>query len=308
MNRNSTRNSISSREHNLPAQAHTMAYANPGRPVALATRSAFRTLAGASALLLALTLLAPAAARGQSPDFSWRGALPAGQSIEVKGVNGAIRAVSVSGNEVEVTASKSARRSNPDEVTVEVVTHKDGVTICAVYPGPRGRQNECLPGSAGRMETRNNDVDVEFTVHVPRGVHFVGRTVNGDVEALSLLSDVRIRTVNGGIRLTTIGQASATTVNGSIAASIGRTDWEGAIQFKTVNGGITLDLPAAIAAEFDANTTNGSISSDFPIQVLGRISPRQLRGTIGEGGEARRLEVRTVNGSIKLRKSTMPST
>jgi hypothetical protein len=36
------------------------------------------------------------------------------------------------------------------------------------------------------MNTHNNDVKVEFTVLVPQGVRFVGRSVNGDVEANSL--------------------------------------------------------------------------------------------------------------------------
>jgi hypothetical protein len=252
---------------------------------------------------MVLTLLAVGTAWGQTPDFSWRGVLNQGQAIEIKGVNGAIRAVAAAGNEVEVIATKRARRSDPESVTVEVVTHGDGVTVCAVYPGRPGRPNECRPGKGGRMETNNNDVSVEFIVRVPRGVHFVGNTVNGEIEARSLLGDVEVRTVNGAIQLDTQGYATAITVNGSITAAIGRADWDGAARFQTVNGAITLDLPASISAEFTATTSNGDISTDFPIQVEGRFSPRRLRGVIGDGGP-RRLEVQTVNGSIKLRKAT----
>jgi hypothetical protein len=255
------------------------------------------------ALILALTLLGPAAAWAQTLDFSWRATLPQGRTIEIKGVNGAIYAVPATGTEVEVVATKSARKSNPDEVTFEVLEHDEGVTICALYPGRPNRPNECRPGERGRMEVRNNDVEVEFTVRVPRGVHFVGRTVNGDVEALALQSDTRIHTVNGAIRLATEGVAAAATVNGSITATVGRADWEGTVEFKTVNGGIKLELPEAISAEFSAKTVNGDITTDFPIQVQGRFSPRTLQGVIGEGGP-RRLEVRTVNGSIQLRKAS----
>jgi hypothetical protein len=260
-----------------------------------------------SALTLVLAL-APAPAQAQNPDFSWRGTRPQGRAIEIKGINGAIRAEAASGSEIEVVASKSARRSNPDEVTFDVVTHQDGVTICAVYPSRGSRPNECRPGEGGRMETRNNDVSVEFTIRVPRGVHFVGRSVNGDVEARSLPGDVDAHTVNGGIRLTTAGNATAATVNGSITATLGRADWAGTNRFKTVNGSITLDLPAVLSAELDASTVNGSINTDFPVQVQGRIDRRQIRGTIGEGGAERRLEVKTVNGSIRLRKTTATTT
>lgn len=257
----------------------------------------------APSLLLVLTLLAPAEARAQNPDFAWRGTLPQGQAIEIKGINGPIRAEPTSGSEVEVVATKSARRSNPDDVTFDVITHQDGVTICAVYPSRGSRPNECRPGEGGRMETRNNDVNVEFIIRVPQGVSFVGRTVNGEIEALSLMSDIVARTVNGAIRLATDGHANAATVNGSISATLGRADWSGTTRFKTTNGGISLDLPATLSAELDARTVNGSIITDFPILVEGRIDRRQIRGAIGEGG-GRQLEVRTVNGSIKLRKTT----
>ena len=56
---------------------------------------------------------------------------------------------------------------------------------------------------------------VHFDVRVPSGVGFVGRTVNGEVNAESLQSDAEAHTVNGSVRLTTSGLAVASTVNGS---------------------------------------------------------------------------------------------
>jgi len=47
---------------------------------------------------------------------------------------------------------------------------------------------------------------------------------------------------------------------------------------------------------------NGSIETDFPLTVTGRLGPRRVTGTIGNGG--RRLALETVNGSIRLRKNT----
>ena len=66
------------------------------------------------------------------------------------------------------------------------------------------------------LRSRNNDVKVDFTVIVPAGVAFVGRTVNGGVKAIDLTGDVEARTVNGNITLATGGYARAKTVNGSI--------------------------------------------------------------------------------------------
>jgi DUF4097 and DUF4098 domain-containing protein YvlB len=251
---------------------------------------------------LALLALASGPALGAAQgEFHWKGKIAAGKAIEVKGVNGDVSAVAGSG-EVEVTAVKHARRSDPDEVKIEVVPSEDGVTICAVYPSDGRRENSCEAGEHGHMNTHDNDVRVDFTVHVPAGVRFVGKTVNGQVDVANLASDVDANTVNGSIRISTTGSAEAQTVNGSIIASIGRANWSDALDFRTVNGGITLDLPANLSTEVRAETVNGDIVTDFPLMVTGRLGPRSLHGTIGSGG--RRLELATVNGTIRLRKTS----
>ncbi len=252
-------------------------------------------LAGAACLALV-----PRAATGQS-EFHWKGKVAPGKAIEIKGVNGDVRAVAGSGD-VEVTAVKHARKSDPDEVKIDVVQHEDGVTICAVYPSDGRRENTCDAGDGGHMNVHDNDVTVDFTVRVPAGVRFVGKTVNGEVAAADLSGDVEANTVNGSIRISTSGSAEAQTVNGSIEASFGRATWSDALEFRTVNGAITLNLPTGLSTEVRASTVNGDIQTDFPLMVTGRLGPRTLRGTIGSGG--RRLALETVNGSIRLRKST----
>jgi putative adhesin len=238
----------------------------------------------------------PAAAQG---DFHWAGALTSGQKIEIKGVNGSIRATASSSGQAEVTATKEARRSNAADVRIEVVPHAGGVTICAVYPDVAGREpNRCAPGREGKMNTRDNDTVVHFDVRVPYGVAFAGNTVNGEVNGEGLQGDVDAHTVNGSVRIETSGSAVANTVNGSVNVSMGRADWPNGATFKTVNGGITLTLPGVFDADLRAETLNGSITSDFPITMTGEMSRRRLNGRIGNGG--RELNLTTVNGSIKL--------
>jgi hypothetical protein len=235
-------------------------------------------------------------------EFRWQGRVSPAATVEVKGVNGAVRAEAGSGDRVEIVALKSGRRSNPAEVRIEVIEHAGGVTVCAVYPSrDPDEPNRCEPGSGGRMNTRNNDVKVDFTVRVPPGVHFAGKTVNGEVAAEGLDGEVHVRTVNGSVRFSTSGYGEGSTVNGSIVGRLGRTDWSEPLEFKTVNGSITLDLAGDLNAELEAKTVNGSISTDFPITVTGTFSRRSLRGTVGTGG--RRISLSSVNGSIHLRRS-----
>jgi DUF4097 and DUF4098 domain-containing protein YvlB len=250
---------------------------------------------------LGLSVLTSLGSHPPADDFQWSGRIAAGKTIEIVGVNGDIDATGATGGQVEVTATKRARHSDPDDVEIKVVEHEGGVTICALYPSRHGRTNECLPGGRGRNDTKNNDVRVHFTVRVPAGVRFAGRTVNGDVDARGLTAPALARTVNGSITVETGGYAEANTVNGSIDATVGQANWDGALEFETVNGSITLALPGQVNADVEARTVNGSISTDFPLTIKGRWGPRRLHGTLGDGG--RTLSFATVNGDIELRKT-----
>ena len=245
-------------------------------------------------------LFAAGTAAAQSTDFQWRGELDRGEVIEVRGVKGDIEAMASDDGAVHVEAYRHGRRDDPLDVRIEVVEHDDGVTICAVYPTPRGdrRQNECRPGG-GRNNVERNDVEVDFLVRVPSGVRFHGHTVNGELEARGIEADVRASTVNGDVEVRTSGFAEASTVNGSITAILGSSRFEDDVEFETVNGSITIEMPAGLHADFEASTVNGSIDSDFPILVTGKVTRRSLRGRIGDGGPELRLS--TVNGSIRLR-------
>lgn len=253
-------------------------------------------------LLALATVLAATPAAAQNDTWTWRKALAAGRTIEIKGINGEISATPATGNEVEVVARKSARKSDTDDVKLEVVEHAGGVTICALYPTPRGkRANECLPGREGRMNNEKNDVEVDFEVRVPRGVAFTGRSVNGGVRATGLTADAEAYTVNGSVRVATTGLARASTVNGNIDVRMGRTNWNEELDFGTVNGSITIEMPGAVDADVEASTVNGSFASDWPMTVQGRWGPKRVNGKIGNGG--RELTLSTVNGDIDLKKS-----
>jgi DUF4097 and DUF4098 domain-containing protein YvlB len=242
--------------------------------------------------------------------FRWQGRIDTGKAIEIKGLHGDISAEPASGNEVEVEATKTARTSDVNLVSIKVLEHEGGVTICAIYPTddpnvftPCRASRQAVPSdyeNTNSSQVRNNDVQVSFKVKVPAGVDFLARTINGEVSAESMSSNVFAKTVNGSIKLSTTGFADAKTVNGEIFAKLGNANWTGSMNFKTVNGEINLELPASTGAVVNAKTFNGEISSDFPLVGLTKKSKRQLTGTIGGGG--RELNMKTLNGSISLRR------
>jgi len=255
-------------------------------------------------LVMAAFLCVATLAVAAGQDFNWHGRIAAGKRLEVKGVNGDVRATFTNGAEAVVNATKHARRSDPDEVEIKVVESDQGITICAVYPTPRRarQENTCEPGDRWHSSTDNNDVVVDFEVQVPAGIEFNGQTVNGEMSAEGLKGDVRASSVNGSVRVSTTGLAEASTVNGSVYAEMGRANWTNDLEFSTVNGGITLILPAKLDTDVRATTVNGDIETDWPLTITGRFSNRRLHGTIGAGG--RGLTLSTVNGEIRLKKGT----
>jgi uncharacterized protein YaiE (UPF0345 family) len=251
-----------------------------------------------SGLAAGLFTPATAAAQESRDEFRWQGQIQPGQNVEIRGVNGGIDAQPSSSGQVEVIAVKTAQKSDVNAVRIVVVPHAEGVTICSVYPDADGEPNECKPGG-GRNSSRDNDVKVEFTVRVPAGASFTGRTVNGGIDASGLDGRVSLNTVNGDVEISTASYATVKTVNGSITARLGRADWQDALEMKTVNGSITLHLPASVATDVNAKTVSGRILSDFPITIR-EAGRRSLKGSIGGGG-GRGLALETVNGSITLK-------
>ncbi len=113
-------------------------------------------------------------------------------------------------------------------------------------------------------------------MQVPAGIGLVARTVNGSIDANGLMSDADASTVNGSVTVATSGSARATTVNGEV----------------------TLQLPASTNANVRASTVSGDIRSDFPLEINTESGPKHAQGVIGAGGQD--LAISTVNGGIAL--------
>ena len=236
----------------------------------------------------------------QTVPFHWRGSVAQGRAIEVRSINGDVFAEGYDGPEVEVVANIAAESGLTTPVRVQAIESERGVTVCAVYETRDGEARECLGGDTEQKKA--NGPRVNFTVRVPHGVSVIGRTVNGTVEAQRLDSDVEAYTVNGKIYISTHGSAQARTINGSIFASLGNPFWRKRGDFSTVNGSITLNLPACASTLVHAETINGRVSTAFRLHNSGNMTEKSLRGSIGTGVST--LKLKTVNGSIQLKKAT----
>ena len=255
---------------------------------------------GGIAAVTAVVLLLSFAVWGQSDrDFHWSGKLAPGQVVDIKGVNGEIEADGASGDEVEVTGEKSG--SDADEVNIVAVPSSEGITICAIYSGSG---SECKPGRSWHASNvHGSRARVHFTVHMPANLRFSGYNINGDVHAENMGQVVHATTVNGSVRVSTKSWAEASSVNGSIDASMGSADWSGKLRIDSVNGSIHLTLPDTVNSDVKFSSVNGRLHTDFPLTVDGSLNGRHVEGRIGSGG--RELVLETVNGNVELRRGTM---
>lgn len=255
--------------------------------------------------LVAVAVLAPAAARGQErqdDSFTWNGAVGSGSWVTLRNLNGPVRIEGSDGRQVEVRATKRWRRGDPEEVEIRVTrygSNDDDVLVCAIWGNATCDENGYRTERGNRGD-RNNDVSVEFVVRVPRGVNVAPGTVNGTVRVDDVTGEVRASTVNGAVEARSLGgPVTASTVNGDVnvqMSTVGDRD----LRFNTVNGSVTVALPDRLDADVEMNTVNGHLQADYPLTLSGRINPRHMRGTIGNGG--RRITFTTVNGSVTLKR------
>src|SRR5947209_2563200 len=280
---------------------------------------------GTRLAVLAMLFAAPAVGAQQqygrdSNIWRWDGRVDAGRWMHVFNVNGSVDFLPSEDGQVHLTAEKRTRDGRePDDIHYEVVQSGGNVTICAIW----NDNARCEDGGIESTRNRNNNenhTSVKFTVRVPRTVKVGAHSVNGGVSITDVGAQVRAETVNGGVIVrntagpvvattvnggvdvsTAVGPVSAETVNGNVDARMNALQGDEDMSFKTVNGSVSIYVPARFDANFRFDTVHGGIDSDFPRTMSGRWGPRHASGTIGNGG-GRDIRASSVNGSIELRR------
>lgn len=188
-------------------------------------------------------------------------------------------------------------------------------------------------GGAGRAETVSGDVrmtditgyakgkSVSGNVNMLRAENgFDGNSVSGDVEVSSVTGDVDLGSVSGDIIVTGVtGDIEAETVSGDVdltgvsgAQTVKASTLSGSVEYsgkivesgtyrlKSHSGSVTMTIPADSAFDVVAKTFSGRVSSDFDITVSGKLSRKEIRGTVNGGGAD--IELKSFSGSINLDK------
>lgn len=237
-------------------------------------------------------------ATGRAQD-SWTRSYPLAQGgrLELINVNGRIDAEPASGGTVELVGERTAKAST-DDAARDLLGKVE--------------MREEISESRARVEVRAprtfgvSNVEVRWTVRVPKGVVVDLRTVNGRVALTGLEGEVHAQTVNGGVegKRLSVTTLEASTVNGGVDIDLATPlSGEGSISLEAVNGGVALAIHGDSKASVTARVTNGGIrTTDLDLQVIGEQSRRRLEGTLNGGGS--RVTLQTTNGGVQLSKSS----
>lgn len=190
----------------------------------------------------------------------------------------------------------------PETASAEVRSVSGDVNLAPIGGTARVR---CVSGNVDVLGAAGADVDLvsgDLKVENIAGDAYV-KAVSGDIRMTGIKGSVGAESVSGDIELKGVSDAATVTgktVSGDIIYT-GVIKPGGRYELKTHSGTIRMTIPASSAFEFEADTFSGVIDSEFEIQVMGKISPREVRGTVNKGGATVRLK--SFSGDIELKKS-----
>lgn len=247
----------------------------------------------------ALLLIAGAAQAGTLEEvFDKTYDLHPGALISLDNTNGAVVIRAAADKRVHIHAVKHVESFHSDtlrsamaSLKIEVTSDASGLKVVTKYP----KQNE---GFLSWLSGDNANINVTYTLDVPRESNLNVETVNGHIEVTDLAGNLKLDTTNGRIEVNRCrGSIDAETTNGRIEAELLAVTGGRPMHFETTNGGISVKVPRNLAASIDASTTNGGITTELPVTSKD-IHRNALRGTINGGGAE--LKLRTTNGSISV--------
>jgi len=236
-----------------------------------------------------------------SDDYRFTKELKPGQELGISNIDGDVTVTQGTGNTAVITVRKRVLRGDGNLVSAIMEETGHGIRVCTVYLShPNEARSSCRGGNHTDRRHEPLEVEMTYTVTIPRGVRLDATTVDGDLRIDGLDTPAEITTVDGDVTYRGAMPERLSSVDGDVMLDI-----VGPVvhdtRISTVDGSITLQLDRAVAIDVAATSVDGDLESDFPLTVKGTWGPRTMRGTINGGGATVRLS--TVDGSIRIRRT-----
>jgi hypothetical protein len=224
---------------------------------------------------LAVAAIAVAWFTTQPVGWTWSGsvqslrseeAFPVGDapSLQIDNFAGNVTVRSGESGVIRVTATRKAQsKADLDRIQVGVSEGEGGLVIKTEKP------------------SAFSNASVELEITAPAGTRLDANTGAGNVDLRDITGGIRVHSGAGNV------DVRGATGSARVDTGAGNIDYEGMPQgecrFETGAGNIRITLPAEPNVRVDLSTGIGEIDVDFAVD--GRITGRDVQGTIGSGAQ-----------------------
>jgi len=189
----------------------------------------------------------------------------------------------------------------PEQAAAEIKSVSGDVNVAAL--GGQAKI-KCVSGNIDLAGAAGAEIDLvsgDLTMAKIAGDAHV-KAVSGNIDVTGIKGSVDVKAVSGDIKLLDVADAQtvgAESVSGNITY-VGAIKAGGRYEIKTHSGDVRVTIPAGSSFDLEANTFSGDIASDFEITVSGKMSPKEIHGTVGKGGAT--IILKTFSGNVDLKK------
>jgi hypothetical protein len=175
-----------------------------------------------------------------------------------------------------------------------------------------GSGNIKLNSITGDVKARTGSGNIDGTAI--RG-YLSLNTGSGDIRMLGIAGNSKASTGSGSINLqmaetgdvdvsTGSGDVTVDGVKGGLVAGTGSGNISltgeptGSWRAHSSSGNVEIRLGPGTAFTLDAHTSSGKVTTNHPLTIMGKVSAKELRGTVRGGGPV--VELRTSSGDITI--------
>lgn len=221
-----------------------------------------------AAAAFALVLVAATAAVAQETEqFDRTVSFHSGGRLKLNTFSGRVTITGTDGNDVVIHAVRRGSRDRLEHIQIDVDVDPSQISIEANRKDSSWREN------------RDNVVDTDFDIQVPR---------HTDLDVNGFSSRVEVTGVSGGQKLHTF------------SGSMRVTDATGPMNAETFSGDIDVAFAGAPNGQIDFDSFSGRISSSRPITMHSSTRRARLQGELGAGGDMQ-FRFKTFSGDVTLR-------
>lgn len=232
--------------------------------------------------------------------------MPEIATIAINGVGGDISAEGTDENAITIVAD-----ADDDDSTPRESKQSDGLRSLLVDGSDNtglGLHVAADGDTYSIVSVRPHD-DIDLQIRIPRSLGLkIAGVVDGDVTITGMQSEVSVQVVDGDVEATHAHAPFVVhAVDGDIEVQFDSFNSETPSLLQTVDGDVTVHLPADIAASLEMRTIDGNILTDLPMEVTTRDfapskGPSTVQATLNGGGTS--LKVLTVDGDVVVRAVT----